>query len=445
MKSFNELGLAGPILAALAHERHSTPTPIQSKSIPLILSGRDLIGIAQTGTGKTAAFALPILDRLARSPRPRQPRQCRALILTPTRELANQIEERVVAYGRQFRPTTAIVIGGQPIRPQIRALAPGVDILIATPGRLLDLLGSNAVRLDAVEMLVLDEADRMLDMGFIRPIRDIAARLPRERQNLFFTATMPRAIADLAKTLLSDPATVSVAPESATADRIDQRVLFVDNGRKATVLRDVLTRPDVTRALVFARTKRGADRITKGLAAGDIHAQAIHGNKSQPQRERALSGFRDGRIKVLVATDIAARGIDVPGVSHVINYDLPSEAESYVHRIGRTARAGSEGIAISLCTAEDRAQLKSIEKLIRQIIPIETPDGTVSFLPTTDASRSTWTPVPSNGDRNAASAPKSGRPGKKRQANSGGPAGRSTASRRRRRRSRPSRSDAAAA
>ncbi len=376
MKSFDELGLAAPIRSALADERHSVPTPIQSQAIPLILSGRDLMGIAQTGTGKTAAFALPILDRLVRSPERRPAaRQCRTLILTPTRELATQIAERVAAYGSRFRPTIAIVIGGQSIRAQARTLAAGVDVLIATPGRLIDLLGNNAVRLDAVEVLVLDEADRMLDMGFIRPIRDIAAKLPRERQNLFFTATMPPAIENLAKGLLRNPATVSVAPVSTTAEKIDQRVLHVDHGGKASALRSVLADKAVTRALVFARTKRGADKITRVLAAADIQVQAIHGNKSQPQREKALGGFRDGRIKVLVATDIAARGIDVPGVSHVVNYDLPADAESYVHRIGRTARAGAEGIAISLCTGEDRANLAAIERLIRRTIPVVSVSG----------------------------------------------------------------------
>ncbi len=369
MKSFSELGLGAPILRALAQEGHTVPTPIQAQAIPHTMAGRDILGIAQTGTGKTAAFSLPILHHLAKNASKAGPRGCRVLILSPTRELAGQIGERVNSYGRFVGLRTSIAIGGVPIRRQIRALAQGVDILIATPGRLIDLVESNAVQLGKVEILVLDEADRMLDMGFIRPIKRIAELLPAQRQSLFFSATMPKAIAGLASSLLTNPVEVSVTPPSRTADRISQQAIFVPAGDKPQALLDILGKPEVQRTLVFARTKRGADRIERVLAKSGVQSSAIHGNKSQPQRERALAGFRNGRISVLVATDIAARGIDVPEVTHVVNYDLPAEAESYVHRIGRTARAGAEGIAISICTVEDRGNLRAIERLIGISIP----------------------------------------------------------------------------
>lgn len=394
MNSFSELGLARPILIALENEGHSEPTPIQIQAIPQVLAGRDILGIAQTGTGKTAAFALPILDKLARSPAKRAAqRHCRVLVLSPTRELASQIGERFDAYGRQLNIRTAIVIGGVAVRGQTKALANGVDVLIATPGRLMDLLRMRAVDLSAVEVLVLDEADRMLDMGFIHDVRQIAARLPRDRQGLCFSATMPPAIAKLAGTLLTNPVTVAVTPVAKTADRIEQHVVFVPTGGKQATLAQLLAGEDVERALVFSRTKRGADKIVRGLARDAITAQAIHGNKSQRQRERALSGFRSGATRVLIATDIAARGIDVPDVTHVVNYDLPTETEAYVHRIGRTARAGAGGIAISLCNQGERDALRAIEKLIRKSIPVMAIEGMAQWDPVAAEQRSPTRPA----------------------------------------------------
>ena len=368
MQSFQALGLAAPLVRALAEENYLTPTPIQTEAIPHVLAGRDLVGIAQTGTGKTAAFALPILHQLAAHPARSEPRACRVLVLSPTRELSGQILESFRVYGRHVRPTTALAIGGVSIGPQARALARGVDVLVATPGRLLDLMQSQAVRLDRVEVFVLDEADRMLDMGFIRDIRRIVTRLPAKRQTLFFSATMPGEIEALVGQLLRDPVRVAVTPSAKTVDRVEQRVLLVDRAAKGALLADVLRREPIDRALVFTRTKRGADRVVRGLQGAGIAAQAIHGNKSQNQRERVLAEFRDGRVRILIATDIAARGIDVDGISHVINYDLPNIPESYVHRIGRTARAGAEGIAISFCDAEERPFLRDIERLIRMPI-----------------------------------------------------------------------------
>ena len=369
LTSFAELGLAEPILKALAEASHTTPTPIQSQAVPQVLAGHDLVGIAQTGTGKTAAFALPILHHLVTHRFRPERRSARALVLSPTRELSGQILESFRLYGKHVRPSTALAIGGVPIGRQARALANGVDVLVATPGRLVDLLENNAVRLDMVEVFVLDEADQMLDMGFIHAIRAIVARLPRKRRNLFFSATMPREIEKLAEALLTDPVRVAVTPVAKTADRIEQKVFLTDRAGKPNLLIEVLSEPTLDRALVFSRTKHGADRVVKGLAGAGIAAEAIHGNKSQPQRERALAAFRQGTVKVLVATDIAARGIDVPGVSHVVNYDLPNVPESYVHRIGRTARAGREGIAISFCDGEERAYLRDIERLIKLTIP----------------------------------------------------------------------------
>jgi len=370
MQSFSELGLGPQILRALALEGHTSPTPIQTQAIPFVIAGRDLTGIAQTGTGKTAAFALPILDRLAASAKSNaKAKTCRTLVLSPTRELAQQIRDRFDSYGRFLSCRTAIAVGGVPIGKQRRALAEGTDILIATPGRLIDLMETGAVDLSAVEILVLDEADRMLDMGFIHPIKRIVAKLPETRQTLLFSATMPKAIADLAKSFLRDPATAAATPVAKTADRVEQRVVFVPSGAKLPELQHLLAGDSVDRTLIFVRTKRGADRIVRALAKASVPAQAIHGDKSQPQRERALEAFRNGTNRVLIATDIAARGIDVANITHVINYDLPNEPESYVHRIGRTARAGAGGIAISLCTSEERPHLAAIEKLIKQHIP----------------------------------------------------------------------------
>ncbi|MCC6735297.1 MAG: DEAD/DEAH box helicase [Bauldia sp.] len=381
MTSFSDFGLNGPILNALVREAHTAPTPIQAAAIPIVMAGRDLLGIAQTGTGKTAAFSLPMLHRLAANGKRPQPRTCRALILSPTRELSTQIGERVEAYGADLGLTSTIAIGGVSIRSQIRALGQGVDILIGTPGRLFDLMQERALRLDAVEIFVLDEADRMLDMGFIHAIRKIAAALPAQRQSLFFSATMPREIETLARSLLRDPATAAVTPVAKTADRIEQRVAFVPQPAKLGALAGLLADPAVGRALVFTRTKRGADRVAKGLVQAGIEADAIHGNKSQPQRERALGAFRDGSLRVLVATDIAARGIDVTEITHVFNFELPNEPESYVHRIGRTGRAGAAGIAISLCNDEERAYLRAIEKLTKQSIPVIEVEGVAIAMP----------------------------------------------------------------
>ncbi len=333
------------------------------------MSGRDVIGIAQTGTGKTAAFALPILHRLTDHPRSSERKSCRVLVLSPTRELSGQILASFRAYGRHLRIRSALAIGGVPMGGQVRALLDGVDVLVATPGRLLDLVQSNALRLGSVECFVLDEADRMLDMGFINDIRKIVAKLPAQRQTLMFSATMPRAIAELAAHMLRDPVKVAVTPAATTVERIEQRVILVDRAAKPSVLVDVLRGEAVDRVLVFTRTKHGADKVVRKLVQSGIAAEAIHGNKSQGQRERVLAAFRNGKVKTLVATDIAARGIDVDGISHVVNFDLPNVPETYVHRIGRTARAGAGGIAISLCDAEERAFLRDIEKLIRISIP----------------------------------------------------------------------------
>jgi ATP-dependent RNA helicase RhlE len=374
LKSFNEFGLAAPILRALTEENYVTPTPIQAQTIPLLLAKRDVVGIAQTGTGKTAAFALPILHHLAAN-RVRPERKalerkaCRVLVLSPTRELSGQILDSFRAYGRHLRLQSALAIGGVSMGAQVRALAGGVDVLVATPGRLLDLVQSNALRLNQVETFVLDEADRMLDMGFIHDIKRIIAKLPKERQTLLFSATMPADIAELAHQMLKDPAKVAVTPQATTVERIAQRVIHVDRGAKAKMLSDILRQEPIDRVLVFTRTKHGADKVVRGLNKDGIAAEAIHGNKSQNQRERVLKSFRDGKVRTLVATDIAARGIDVDGISHVINFDLPNIPESYVHRIGRTARAGADGIAISLCSHDELPFLRDIERLIRTAIP----------------------------------------------------------------------------
>ena len=370
MTSFNEFGLAEPILRALADEKYVTPTPIQAQTVPLALEKRDVIGIAQTGTGKTAAFALPILNHLFTNRRRPEKRAARALILSPTRELSGQIADSFRAYGRHIRPLDIeLAIGGVPINRQIRALTRGVEVLVATPGRLIDLVNQRAITLNQLEVLVLDEADRMLDMGFIHDIKRIIAMLPKERQTLFFSATMPQEITRLADQMLRDPAKVSVTPPSSTAERIEQRVIHVDKPSKSGLLAEVLKTEPIDRVLVFTRTKHGADKVVRTLQKEGLAAEAIHGNKSQNQRERVLAAFRSGALRTLVATDIAARGIDVDGVSHVVNYDLPNVPESYVHRIGRTARAGREGVAISFCDHEERAYLRDIERLIRMSIP----------------------------------------------------------------------------
>jgi superfamily II DNA/RNA helicase len=364
------LGLAEPITRAIGEEGYEKPTPIQAQAIPPVMAGRDLVGIAQTGTGKTAAFALPILNRLAASPARPQPKSTRVVVMCPTRELGSQIVDSFHAYGRHLRLRTILAIGGVPIGKQIRGLAPGVDILVATPGRLLDLHNSRAVRFDNVEVLVLDEADRMLDMGFIRDIRKIVALISTERQTLFFSATMAPEIAKLADAMLREPVTVAVTPAATTVELIEQRAIRVDGGAKPRLLAEILKKEPVNRALVFTRTKHGADRVVRGLVQAGIPAEAIHGNKTQGNRDRTMNAFREGKIRTLVATDIAARGIDVDGVSHVINYDLPNIPDTYVHRIGRTARAGASGVAISLVTGEEMAYLRDIEKLIRMQVAL---------------------------------------------------------------------------
>jgi ATP-dependent RNA helicase RhlE len=382
LTDFSDLGLSQPILAALTAAEYSKPTPIQSQAIPPVLSGRDLCGIAQTGTGKTAAFALPILQRLAATLRRAAPQTCRALVLSPTRELASQIADNFRSYGAGLPLSTAVVFGGVPIGRQRQQLARGVDILVATPGRLLDLVDSKWLALSSVQILVLDEADRMLDLGFIHALKRIVKLLPRQRQTLLFSATMPRAIEALADSYLDDPVKVVVAPAATTVERIDQGVVFVSTDRKRDLLATMLRDPAFARVLVFSRTKHGADRVVRHLAVTGIEAAAIHGNKSQPQRERALAGFRDGQSRVLVATDIAARGIDVDGVSHVINFELPNVPEDYVHRIGRTARAGAAGIAIAFCSDEERPYLRDIEKLTRcSLRPIPAPSEFVRSNP----------------------------------------------------------------
>ena len=369
MTQFSDLGLAKPLLKALAAEGYETPTPIQAQAIPGVMAGRDLLGIAQTGTGKTAAFALPILHRLAEDRRPAPRRGCRVLVLSPTRELASQIAESFKTYGAHLGMTVAVIFGGAKYGPQIKALAAGVDILVATPGRLIDHLGEKTANLGQAEVLVLDEADQMLDLGFLQPIRRIVSHLPKERQNLFFSATMPGEIGKLAGELLKDPLKVSVAPAATTVERVEQRMIFVEAARKRVLLAELFAEPKFNRAIVFTRTKRGADRVAKSLEGAGVTAAAIHGDKSQGQRERALAAFKAGKCRALVATDIAARGIDIDSVSHVINFELPMTPEAYVHRIGRTARAGAAGEAISLCSDEERNLLRDIQRVTRQTIP----------------------------------------------------------------------------
>jgi ATP-dependent RNA helicase RhlE len=371
LTQFSDLGLATSILKALEGEGYSQPTPIQAQAIPTILAARDLLGIAQTGTGKTAAFALPILHRLAADRHSAPRKGCRVLVLSPTRELATQIAESFRTYGRHLNVRVAAVFGGVGHSPQVQALAQGVDVLVATPGRLLDHVADRSISLGTTEIFVLDEADQMLDLGFVKPIRRIVGALPRKRQNLFFSATMPREISALADELLRDPAKVTVAPSATTVERVSQRVIYVESNKKRALLSELFANEKISRALVFTRTKRGADRVARYLEAAGVRVAAIHGNKSQGQRERALDAFRSAHVRALVATDIAARGIDIEHVSHVVNYELPDVPESYVHRIGRTARAGAAGVAISLCDASERDQLRQIERVTRQTIPAE--------------------------------------------------------------------------
>jgi len=364
--SFQQLNLIEPLQKALAQQGYTTPTPIQLKSIPDLLAGRDLIGIAQTGTGKTAAFVLPILQRMTE----RYPRVLRTLVLAPTRELAAQIGESFAAYGRFLKFKHTVIFGGVGQGSQVNAVHRGVDIVVATPGRLLDLMNQGKVSLNNVEFFVLDEADRMLDMGFIHDIRKIIAKLPHKRQSFFFSATMPPQVSQLAHQLLRNPVRVEVTPQATTVERVKQCVFFVDSDAKEKLLLDLLLQKHLTRVLIFTRTKHRANKVASYLSTHNVKADAIHGNKSQGARTQALHNFKSGRTKVLVATDIAARGIDIDDISHVINFELPNEPESYVHRIGRTARAGADGTAYSFCAADERDFLRDIERLIRLKIEV---------------------------------------------------------------------------
>jgi ATP-dependent RNA helicase RhlE len=379
--SFAGLALCRPLKRALKELGYEHPTPIQTQAIPYLLEDRDLLGVAQTGTGKTAAFALPLLNRMSNNPKPLAPKRPRALVLTPTRELAAQIEKSFEAYGRYVDVTSCVIFGGVSQVPQVRALRKGVDVVVATPGRLLDLISQREIDLRRIEFFVLDEADRMLDMGFVRDVQKVLEILPPRRQSLLFSATMPDDIVKLARSFLHDPVRVEVTPPATTVERIDQLLYYVEKGNKRHLLSHILKDHSIKQVLVFSRTKHGADRIVKHLRGDVASAAAIHGNKSQGQRERALQGFREGTTRVLVATDIAARGIDVPGITHVINFDLPNIPDSYVHRIGRTARAGRDGVAMSFCDVDEREYLKDIEKLTRQRLEVVEDHPYVSDIP----------------------------------------------------------------
>ena len=395
--SFHTLGLSKPLLDALAAKNYSQATPIQHQAIPTVLTGRDLLGIAQTGTGKTAAFMLPSLDRLAANRNIPRPGQIRMLVLAPTRELASQIAASAETYGRFMRLSVGVIFGGVPNSKSVRTVARGLDVLVATPGRLLDLIDQRALSLRDLEILVLDEADQMLDLGFIHALKRIVSLVPAKRQTLFFSATMPKAIKELADRYLTNPAEVSVTPTATTVDRIEQSVTMVNQAEKTTLLAITLQKQSVERALVFSRTKHGADKIVRQLAAAGISAAAIHGNKSQPQRERAIAAFKSGQAPVLIATDIAARGIDIPGVAHVVNFDLPDVPEQYVHRIGRTARAGADGAAIAFCSPDERINLRDIERLIRQPLPVTPlPEG---FVAAAQALKALKLPTPERQER----------------------------------------------
>ena len=368
---FDALNLIDPICRAVRDEEYTSPTPIQMQAVPHLLEGRDLLGCAQTGTGKTAAFALPILQRLQESNQPAGPKGVRSLILTPTRELAVQISESLDVYGRYMNLKQTVVYGGVRQEKQVKALRRGVDILVATPGRLLDLYNQKCFHLDKVEIFVLDEADRMLDMGFLPDVKKIHSKISKNSQAMLFSATMPKEIQHLTQSFLKDPVKIEVAPPSTTVEKIDQRVLFVDRENKNALLKSMLEDATIERALIFARTKHGANKIVKNLSKNKIKADAIHGNKSQSARIDALNKFKTGKVRVLVATDIASRGIDVDGITHVINYELPNEPESYVHRIGRTARAGATGMALSLCDLGELGYLKRIEQATNKTVAVE--------------------------------------------------------------------------
>ncbi|MCA9114348.1 MAG: DEAD/DEAH box helicase [Planctomycetaceae bacterium] len=387
MKTFEEINLIAPLQRALADEKYETPTPIQAQSIPAAIEGKDLLGCAQTGTGKTAAFALPLLNTLGKQNRRAIPNKPFALVLAPTRELAIQIGESFATYGRHLRFRHALVYGGVGQGHQVRSLKRGVHLLVATPGRLLDLMNQGHIQLDQLEMFVLDEADRMLDMGFLPDLKRIISKLPPQRQSLFFSATLPPNIIELSQRLLKDPVKVHVTPESRNVEKIEQRMMFVERGGKQALLEKTLGEADVDRVLVFTKTKRGANAVAEQLVRSGISATAIHGNKSQNARQKALEAFRRRQVKVLVATDVAARGIDVDGITHVINFDLPVEPESYVHRIGRTGRAGAEGIALSFCSGAERRELRAIERLIGQKVPVSGDDPGPEFNDRRESSR----------------------------------------------------------
>ncbi len=371
MTSFSELNLNTKIVQSLENKGYTTPTPIQAQAIPSSLEGKDILGIAQTGTGKTAAFSLPILHNLSQKNIAVKSGGVRSLILTPTRELASQIADNIEAYGAGLGLRHAVIFGGVSENSQIKAMQAGVDILIATPGRLLDLMSQGYIRFMQLEIFVLDEADRMLDMGFINDIKKIIAKIPTARQTMFFSATMPATISDLAHSILKDPVKIEITPQATTVERIQQKINFVEKGNKLALLKRIISEDGIGSVLVFSKTKHGANRIVEFLLKSNISVAAIHGNKSQAAREKALGSFRDGAVKVLVATDIAARGIDIPAISHVVNFDIPMDPESYVHRIGRTARAGREGIAISLCDPSERKLLTAVEKTINYKIPVD--------------------------------------------------------------------------
>ena len=369
--TFSELNLIDPILQALQEEGYTTPTPIQEQAIPHLLNGDDLLGCAQTGTGKTAAFSLPLIQRLHEAGPSQPAKAIRALILTPTRELAIQIDESIEAYGRHTNLTHTVIFGGVGQVPQVEKIRRGVDILVATPGRLLDLMNQGLLSLKFIQTFILDEADRMLDMGFIHDVRKVIAKIPVDRQTLLFSATMPQEIQKLSSTILRNPVYVEVTPVSSTVEKIQQKVYFVDKNEKRALLKHLFNEEGIVRALVFSRTKHGADRIAKDLAKAGISAQSIHGDKAQSTRVKALTQFKNNELQALVATDIAARGIDVDDLTHVINIDLPNEPETYVHRIGRTGRAGANGLALSFCDDSELAYLRDIERLTKQDIPVE--------------------------------------------------------------------------
>lgn len=370
--TFEALPLAAPIQRALTERKYTTPSPIQAQAIPHLLEGRDLLGCAQTGTGKTAAFSLPILHALHTDPQRLRPKSARVLVLTPTRELATQVGKSLETYGSHLNIKHALVFGGVGQRPQVNAMRQGVDVLVACPGRLLDLIEQRYIDLSGVDFFVLDEVDRMLDMGFLRDVKRIVALLPKKRQSLFFSATLASNIVDLSHSILRDPVTVTIAPETTTAEKVEQRVCFVTRENKRELLLDLLEKQKPGElALIFSRTKHGSDKLSRYINKAGLRSEAIHGNRSQPQREKTLDRFRKGQFPVLVATDVAARGVDVKSITLVVNFDLPNEPEAYVHRIGRTGRAGATGLAVSFCCADEREYLRDIEKLIQQTITVD--------------------------------------------------------------------------